>query len=77
MPTRLAATVRFTERPDPQGYWTSVDGRWKAKDRRVRGEEAAVTLTDTTRRAVFAATGASWIRLPDWDAVRAMIAAHR
>ena len=42
----------------------------------MRGEPPAVTLTDTTRRTVFAETGASWIRLADWAAVRAMIAAH-
>lgn len=72
----MLARVRFEDRPDHNGYWTSLDGRWKAKDRRVRGEPEAVTLTDTTRRTVFADTGASWTRLPDWAAVREMIAAH-
>ncbi|MDL5160439.1 hypothetical protein [Actinomycetospora termitidis] len=72
----MAARVRFEDKPDRNGYWASVDGRWKAKERRVRGEPPAVTLTDTTRRTVFAETGASWIRLADWAAVRAMIAAH-
>ncbi len=58
------------------GYWSTTDGRWKAKDHRVKGRPRAVTLTDTTRRAVFADSGASWIRLATWDAVRDMIAAH-
>lgn len=71
------SVVRFASRPDPQGYWPTIDGRWKAKDHRIKGQPAAVTLTDVTRRAVFADTGASWTRLPSWDAVRDMIAAHR
>lgn len=69
--------VVFADKPDRNGYWATTDGRWKAKDRRVRGQPATVTLTDTTRRAVFAETGASWIRLPDWATVRTVIAAHR
>lgn len=72
-----ASRVRFDAKTDAQGYWVTDDGRWKAKDHRVRGQPAAVTLTDTTRRATFADTGASWTRLPSWDAVRDMIAAHR
>ncbi len=63
-----ASAVRFDEKVDAQGYWTSVDGRWKAKDRKLRGELRAVTLTDTTRRTTFADTGASWTRLASWDA---------
>jgi len=54
-----AGAVRFDDKPDAQGYWTSGNGRWKAKDHRVKGQPRAVTLTDTTRRAVFADTGAS------------------
>ena len=42
----------------------------------MRGQPRAVTLTDATRRAVFADTGVSWIRLASWGAVRDMIAAH-
>ncbi len=68
--------VRFEAKPDKQGYWTSTDGRWKAKDHRVKGHPNAVTLTDTTRRAIFADTGASWTRLASWDAVRDTIAAY-
>ena len=70
-------TVRFEPKVDARGYWTTSDGRWKAKDHRVKGRPRAVTLTDTTRRAIFADTGASWTRLPSWDAVKDMVSAHR
>ena len=70
-------TVRFDDKPDAQGFWSSGDGRWKAEGHRVKGRPRAVTLTDTTRRAVFADTGASWTRLASWAAVRDMIATHR
>ena len=68
--------VRFEDRADPQGYWSTLDGRWRAKDHRVKRGPDLVTLTDTTRRAIFADTGASWTRLDSWDAVREMISAH-
>lgn len=71
-----ASAVRFEARPDSNGYWTTLDRRWKAKDHREKGRPAAVTLTDTTRRATFADTNASWTRLATWEDVRAMIAAH-
>jgi hypothetical protein len=71
-----ARTVRFESRTDVHGYWTTEDGRWKAKDHRVKGLPRTVTLTDTTRRTTFGDTGASWTRLPSWGAVRDMIAAH-
>lgn len=75
MSTR-ANSVTFEAKPDRHGYWTTTDGRWKAKDHRVKRQPRAVTLTDTTRRAIFADTDASWTRLPSWAAVRDMIAAH-
>ncbi len=68
--------VQFKPKTDAQGYWTTEDGRWKAKEHRVKGQPRKVTLTDTTRRAVFGDTGASWTRLESWKAVRDMIAAH-
>ena len=68
--------VGFGAKPDKRGYWTSTDGRWKAKEHPVPGRPAMVTLTDTTRRTVFADTGASWTRCASWDAVRDTITAH-
>ena len=68
--------VWFESKTDAQGYWTTTDGRWKAKDHRVKGQPRAVTLTDTTRRATFGDTGGPWTRLASWNAVRDMIAAH-
>lgn len=69
-------SVQFESKTDAQGCWTTLDGRWKAKDHRVKGRPRAVTLTDTTRRATFGDTGASWTRLASWNAVRDMITAH-
>ena len=76
MATSAGDRVRFDPRPDPHGYWTTLDGRWKAKDHKLKGGSRSVTLTDTTRRTIFADTGASWTRLPSWDAVRDVIAAQ-
>ena len=78
--TRAVSTrtsnIEFGPKPDARGYWTTTDGRWKAKNHRVKGQPRSVTLTDTTRRAIFADTGASWTRVSSWDAVRDMIATH-
>ena len=71
-----ARDVQFESKTDAQGYWTTDDGRWKAKEHRVKGQPRTVTLTDTTRRTIFGDTGASWTRLESWNAVRSMIAAH-
>jgi hypothetical protein len=54
--TSAGDRVRFEPRPDPHGYWTTVDGRWKAKDHKPSGGSRSVTLTDTTRRTIFADT---------------------
>jgi hypothetical protein len=70
------SNIEFGPKPDARGYWTTTDGRWKAKNHRVKGQPRSVTLTDTTRRAIFADTGASWTRVASWDAVRDIIAAH-
>lgn len=55
--------VRWYPHPDVQGYWTTLDDRWKG----ALHPDGRVTLADTTRRARFADTGASWTRLQDWD----------
>jgi len=70
------SNIEFEPKPDARGYWTTLDGRWKAKNHRVTGHPRSVTVTDTTGRAIFADTGAFWTRVASWDAVRDIIAAH-
>lgn len=67
-------SARFSSGRDLNGYRTTTDGRWKAKEHPATG---FITLTDTTRRAWFVDTSDSWTRLPTWDAVREVVAAHR
>lgn len=67
-------TPRWQQTRDSNGYATTLDGRWKAKEHPASGH---VTLVDTTDRALFGDNGnLPWIRRPDWPAVEETIAAH-
>lgn len=74
-PARPRSRGAFTGEPDAQGYYLAgPGGRWRAKLHPATGQ---ITITDTTRRARFADTDASWTRVRDWAAARGVVAAHR
>lgn len=62
----------FSSVRDKQGYRTTPDGRWKAKEH----PSGQITLTDVSRRAVFVETGGPWVRRPTWEAVQETVEAH-
>jgi hypothetical protein len=64
--------IRFRTSPGVDGYFLSINGRWKAREK----PGAGVTLTDTWGRAQFAGNeDQRWCRCASWAEARALAAA--
>lgn len=71
--TTATPGVHWYPEPDWQGYWKTLDDRWRAKPYRPTGE---ITLVDETERVRFADNGDQpWTRLPDWQSVAMVVRA--